>query len=327
MLCLDKRTGDISHAKFADLLEFIEPEDLLILNNTRVIPARLYGHKESGGRIEALIERVLGEHQALVQIKSSKSPKVGSKIIFSCSAHLAGDDNVQSSMQHFSAQVMSGQDGYFHLLFSGSLSVAKILEAIGHIPLPPYIKRQDELVDKERYQTVYATREGAVAAPTAGLHFDNELMAKIAAKGADIEFVTLHVGSGTFQPVRVENVHQHKMHKEMIEVTPLVCEKVRQCRDRRGRVIAVGTTTLRSLETAAQSGELLPFQGETDLFIYPGFAFKTVDALITNFHLPQSTLLMLVSAFAGAENITHAYDIAVKEKYRFFSYGDAMLLY
>jgi S-adenosylmethionine:tRNA ribosyltransferase-isomerase len=308
LLCLDGMSGDISHKHFYDVLELLNPGDLLVMNNTRVIPARLFGNKESGGKIELLVERILDEHRVLAHIRSSKSPKKDSVLFF----------------ENIPAKILGRQDNLFIVEFSDSRSVLEILSAIGHIPLPPYIQRPDEQFDQERYQTVYAQHPGAVAAPTAGLHFDQTLLEKIKNKGVEIAFVTLHVGAGTFKPVRVENIEQHVMHAEYIEVSPEVCEKIKQTKANNKRVVAVGTTTMRCLETAAQDGELKPFTGDTRIFIYPGFKFQCVDVLITNFHLPESTLLMLVSAFAGYEHTMQAYKIAVQEKYRFFSYGDAM---
>lgn len=312
LLCLNKNNGEIEHRIFRQVVEMLRPEDLLIFNDTRVIPARLFGHKASGGKVEALIERVTGEQQFIAQLKASKPPKPGSQIIF-------GDE--------LKVTVVARQDGFYTLSCDGSGPLMEKLEAIGHMPLPPYIRRADEAVDQERYQTVYGKNKGAVAAPTAGLHFDQPLMQAIAEAGVDVGFVTLHVGAGTFQPVRAENIIEHKMHSELIHVPQGVCDKVQQCRQRGGRVIAVGTTSVRSLESAALAGQLRPFNGETTIFIYPGFQFKVVDALITNFHLPQSTLLMLVSALAGRDKIMAAYKAAVAEKYRFFSYGDAMFIH
>jgi len=321
MLHLNRQTGIAAHHYFHELTSFLQADDLLIFNNTRVIAARLLGHKASGGRIEVLIERVLNEHEALAQIRSSKSPKPGMRLYFD------GDD---PSVQ-LGAEVTGRQGEFFHLRFPGEQSLLKSLEQFGHIPLPPYIKRPDEQADRERYQTVYSSQPGAVAAPTAGLHFDQALLDALAAKGVNQGFITLHVGSGTFQPVRVENVLEHSMHSEVIDVPHSVCAQVQTCKQRGGRVIAVGTTSVRSLESAArQTGSsahnLQPYQGETSIFIYPGFDFQVVDAMITNFHLSESTLMMLVSAFAGRDNIMAAYQSAIEARYRFFSYGDAMLI-
>lgn len=296
---------------FSDICDLLSPNDLLVFNNTRVIPARLHGHKESGGKVEVLIERVLDEHHVLAHVRASKSPKAGSQLILEDAVHAT----------------MLGREGdLFKLKFLGEQSVIALLDAHGHMPLPPYIERADEDDDQQRYQTVYAKHPGAVAAPTAGLHFDESLLNRLLNKGVKSAFVTLHVGAGTFQPVRVENIEDHHMHAEYIDVDAMVVEQIQQTKAQGGRVIAVGTTSVRSLESAAMQGELAEFHGDSQIFIYPGYKFKVVDAMITNFHLPQSTLLMLVSAFAGYKNIMQAYRHAVEEKYRFFSYGDAMLL-
>lgn len=309
LLKLDGISGALSHQHFPDILSELNSGDVMVFNNTRVIPARLYGQKITGGKIEMLVERVTGERTVLAHVKSSKAPKEGAVLVF--------DQNVQATM-------VSRHDTLFELEFSEP--VLPVLDRIGHIPLPPYIERADELSDRERYQTVYAQREGAVAAPTAGLHFDQQLLADIKAKGVEIHFVTLHVGAGTFQPVRVDSIEEHHMHSEWLEVTPDVVDAVKACKARGNKVVAVGTTSVRSLETAAQSGEIQPFSGDTQIFIYPGKPFHVVDALVTNFHLPESTLVMLVSAFAGYEQTMQAYKVAVAEQYRFFSYGDAMFI-
>ncbi len=310
LLCLNRETGALNHRHFYQLLDLLQPNDCLILNNTRVIPARLFGQKATGGQIEILIERLLEGNQALVHIRASKSPKIGSELILSDNVRLLVLDKSQSLYQ---VKLLSDQP------------FLTVLEQIGHMPLPPYIERKDEPADKEQYQTVYGKIPGAVAAPTAGLHFDKALLEKIAAKGIAIDYVTLHVGAGTFQPVRVENIADHHMHSEWLEVPQSVCELIQNTKASGGRVVCVGTTVVRSLETAAmQTGSIQPFSGQTRMFIYPGFKFHVVDALITNFHLPRSTLLMLVSAFAGREHVLAAYEQAILEKYRFFSYGDAM---
>lgn len=322
LLCMDKSTGALAHQHFSDLLSYLQPEDLLVFNDTRVLNARLLGAKDSGGRVEALIERVLGERDAIVQLRVSKSPKPGTRLFF--------DSNTPGCHDRLEAEVTGRDDAFFKLTFKCEQSLEQALPVFGHVPLPPYIKREDELTDKERYQTVYSKHLGAVAAPTAGLHFDQALLDAIAAKGVGSAFVTLHVGSGTFQPLRVDNPLEHEMHSERIEVTQSVCDAVAACKARGGRVIAVGTTSVRSLESAARlsaSGQIAPYTGETDIFIYPGYEFQVIDALVTNFHLSESTLMMLVSAFAGRERILSAYRVAVEERYRFFSYGDAMLLY
>jgi len=298
---------------FRDILDLIRPEDLLVFNNTKVLPARLFGQKETGGQVEVLVERLLDEQCLLAHVRSSKSPKAGARLT------LEGQ---------FEAEVLGRQGALFELRFESEdqRTAIELLEAYGHMPLPPYIERSDTEDDRERYQTVFADKPGAVAAPTAGLHFNDELFAALKAKGVATAEVTLHVGAGTFQPVRVEDLSEHVMHSEWIDVSESVCQAVAECRARGGRVVAVGTTTVRSLESAARSGELKPFQGDTDIFITPGYIFQAVDCLITNFHLPKSTLLMLVSAFSGYETMKQAYQHAVKQQYRFFSYGDAMFL-
>ncbi len=309
LLVLDGASGALAHRQFADLLEYLRPGDLMVFNNTRVIPARLFGQKASGGKLEVLVERVLDSHRVLAHVRSSKSPKPGSLI------HIEGGGEAEMVARH---------DALFELRFSEE--VLPLLERVGHMPLPPYIDRADDAADRERYQTVYAERAGAVAAPTAGLHFDESLLTAIRDKGVDTAFVTLHVGAGTFQPVRVERIEDHHMHREWLEVDQSVVDAVAACKARGGRVIAVGTTSVRSLESAARDGELKAFSGDTDIFIYPGRPFHVVDALVTNFHLPESTLLMLVSAFAGYPETMAAYAEAVREQYRFFSYGDAMFI-
>ena len=309
LFCLDRSSDAFHHAHFYDLIDRLSENDLLVFNNSRVIQARLFGNKPSGGKVEILVERVLSDTEVLAHVRCNKMPKPGGEII----------------LENKTTVTMLGREGgLFHLRFDAP--VFEVLAAIGHMPLPPYIDREDEGFDKERYQTVYADPAGSVAAPTAGLHFDESLLEKIKAKGVGMAFLTLHVGAGTFQPVRCENILEHHMHSELIEVTESVCEAVAQTKKKGGRVIAVGTTSVRSLESAAQSGELKPFVGETDIFIYPGFKFQCVDAMITNFHLPKSSLLMLISAFAGREKVMAAYQEAIEEKYRFFSYGDSMLI-
>ena len=287
----------------------LEPGDLLVLNDTRVIPARMYGQKSTGGRIEVLLERVLDEHTALVQMRSSKSPKPGAKLIFDGGAE---------------AELLRREDRFFVLQFQ--LPVLNVFNNHGHMPLPPYIDRDDTPADAERYQTVFSNEPGAVAAPTAGLHFDEALLAKLEEHGVQFAWVTLHVGAGTFQPVRQEQIDSQKLHSERVQVDAELCFKVAATRKRGGRVIAVGTTVVRCLESAAASGELKPFSGETQLFIQPGYSFQVVDAMVTNFHLPESSLLMLVCSFAGSSRVMDAYSHAVKQGYRFFSYGDAMFL-
>lgn len=315
LLCVNAGSGEMQHRVFKELDELVSANDLLVFNDTRVIPARLFGAKESGGRVEVMVERVQEANAMLVQLRVSKAPKPGSKLLF-----------VENEDTTVAAEVVARDGGFFTLQFEPDLDLMGFLERHGHMPLPPYIKRADEGLDQERYQTVYARSAGAVAAPTAGLHFDDELLGRLADKGVSRSYLTLHVGAGTFQPVRVDNIAEHKMHKELVQVSEEVCEQVRLCKARGGRVIAVGTTSVRSLEAAAASGKLSPFSGETDIFIYPGYEFRVVDAMITNFHLPESTLLMLVSAFCSKKMLLGAYEEAIKNSYRFFSYGDAMLL-
>ena len=318
LLHYSRAEQSINHRQFSDIVDLINPGDLLVFNNTRVIPARLYGHKETGGKVEILIERLTSETHCLAHVKASKTPKAGSKITLS--------NPEQADAAQFSVTV-EGRDGeLFILCAEDGNSMAEIMENIGHMPLPPYISREDTEEDFSRYQTVYADNPGAVAAPTAGLHFDETLLAQLKTRGVNSAFVTLHVGAGTFQPVRSEQIEDHAMHFEYLVVPQETVDKCQQTRDNGGRVIAVGTTTVRSLETASLSGQLQSFAGETDIFIYPGYRFQSVDALITNFHLPESTLLMLISAFAGKDEMMRCYAEAVAQEYRFFSYGDAMFI-
>ena len=295
---------------FADLPGLLRPGDLLVFNNTRVMRARLFGHKETGGRVEVLIERLLGPDLALAQVRASKSPKPGTRI------RLDGGGALEAL----------ARDGDLFELRALDEPFPNLMETQGHLPLPPYIERPDDAADAERYQTVYGTQVGAVAAPTAGLHFDRDMLGRLADLGVDRAEVTLHVGAGTFQPVRVDDLDQHRMHAEWLEVDETVCARVAATRAAGGRVVAVGTTSVRSLESAAADGALKPFRGDSRLFIRPGYRFRAVDAMVTNFHLPESTLLMLVCAFAGQERILAAYRHAVETRYRFFSYGDAMFL-
>jgi len=317
-LCDEK----IVDRQFVDLIKLINPGDLLVFNNTKVIPARLHGYKRTGGKVEVLVERVLDEQHILAHVKASKSPKAGAELFLE-SAILA--------------TMLSREGDLFklHLESTGPVlqgasnkpdSVLTLLERHGHMPLPPYIERADDEADQLRYQTVYARHAGAVAAPTAGLHFDLAMLDGLKAKGIQSAFVTLHVGAGTFQPVRVDDVENHQMHAEYIDVDDSVIEQIKQAKSAGGRVIAVGTTAVRSLESAAMAGTLSAFHDDSRIFIYPGYQFQVVDAMITNFHLPQSTLLMLVSAFSGYDTIKQAYQHAVEKRYRFFSYGDAMFL-
>lgn len=310
LLCL--RDGELEHKQFIDILNLVEPGDLMVFNNTRVIPARLFGQKQSGGKLEALIERLTSEHTALSHIKCSRAPKPGTVIL----------------LEGLEVEVTGRQDALFELDFKlpAGQTLVNWLEDVGHMPLPPYMEREDELSDRERYQTVYNEKPGAVAAPTAGLHFDEELLTALKNKGVNSAFVTLHVGAGTFQPVKVDDVDNHVMHSEYVEVEQSTVDAIKATKAAGKRVIAVGTTSVRSLESASQSGEIDVYADDTQIFIYPGYEFKTVDALITNFHLPESTLIMLVSAFSGRGPVLNAYDEAVKEKYGFFSYGDAMFL-
>ena len=320
LLEVDAARSTIDHRSFRDLPSLLSPNDLLVFNNTRVLPARLFAQKQTGGKVEILFERLLGDGSALAHVRASKSPKAGALLL------VTPDDD--SDVSELTLRV-TGREGALYALSPESGSLKEMMRRFGHMPLPPYIDRQDTQEDRDRYQTVYARREGAVAAPTAGLHFDRPLLDALEAVGIQRTEVTLHVGAGTFQPVRVEDIKDHVMHREYVEVDQGCCDAVNACRERGGRVIAVGTTAVRSLESAArQNAErlLTPFQGDTDIFLYPGCRFHIVDAMITNFHLPESTLLMLVSAFSGVETIRRAYASAIENRYRFFSYGDAMFL-
>lgn len=316
LMLLEGDSGSIKDLGFKDILAQLNAGDLLVFNNTRVIPARMFGQKSTGGKIEVLVERLVDKNTVLAHIRSSKSPKIGAELLLEGAAK---------------ATMVARHGALFELKFHGDKSVLSILDDIGHMPLPPYIDRPDEDSDRERYQTVYNEKPGAVAAPTAGLHFDDLLLEKIKKKGVELAFVTLHVGAGTFQPVKVDEISDHIMHAEYVEVSTEVVEQIKKTRANGGRIVAVGTTSVRSLESAAKSAEeagkeLTAFYGDTDIFITPGYEFKLVDALLTNFHLSESTLLMLVSAFSGYENIMNAYHHAISEQYRFFSYGDAMFL-
>lgn len=322
LLDLNATHGAIKDRYFFDILDQIQPKDLLVFNNTKVIPARMFGQKASGGKIEVLVERIIDTHKVLAHVRSSKSPKPGAELI------LGTDKGLD-----IPATMVARHGALFELELNIDVSFLEVLEKIGHMPLPPYIDRPDEDGDKELYQTVYGEKPGAVAAPTAGLHFDDKLLGALKEKGVEMTFVTLHVGAGTFQPVRVDKIEDHVMHSEYAEVPQDVVDAVKACKERGGRVIAVGTTSIRSLESAAQASlkageaELQPFFDDTSIFIYPGYEFQVIDAMITNFHLPESTLIMLVSAFASYENTMAAYEHAVTEKYRFFSYGDAMFIH
>jgi S-adenosylmethionine:tRNA ribosyltransferase-isomerase len=310
LLCL--WNGEVKDRLFADCLEFIGSGDVLVLNDTRVIKARLFGQKESGGQIEVMVERLLGKHEVWAQIRASKSPKAGSRLLLA--------DNT------LNVEVLGRVGEFFHLRFLSDENVFDLLERFGTLPLPPYITHAADSEDAQRYQTVFAREAGAVAAPTAGLHFDEAMLAALRNKGVQIAYVTLHVGAGTFQPVRVEHIHEHTMHSERYEVPQMTVDAIAGARANKGKVVAVGTTSLRALESAAASGVLRSGCDETQIFITPGYRFKVVDVLLTNFHLPKSTLLMLVSAFGGMEKIRAAYRHAVEQEYRFFSYGDAMLI-
>jgi len=311
LLCLDGKSGALHDALFRDLPQYLRPGDLLVFNDTKVIKARLFGVKDSGGKIEALVERVLGEHEVLAFIRASHAPKPGSRLLLAEAIHAVVEERVGD---------------IYRLRCENAEPVIDLLECYGNLPLPPYITHSPDAVDETRYQTVYARQPGAVAAPTAGLHFDEDMLVLLARQGVASAHVTLHVGAGTFQPVRAENIAEHKMHSEWYTVPQQTVDAIAQAKAQGGRVMAVGTTSLRALESAALGGGLRAGQGETDIFITPGYRFKVVERLLTNFHLPKSTLLMLVSAFAGTDHIREAYRHAVENRYRFFSYGDAMLI-
>ena len=310
LLQLALEGGSVRDRAFRDLPGLLNSGDLLVFNNTRVIPARLFGRKETGGRVEVMLERMIDDCECQAQLRASKTPKAGSAILLEDGSRLQ----------------VTGRDGSFFRLRLEGGGLGEKLEKLGHMPLPPYIERQDSAEDRERYQTVYAKHPGAVAAPTAGLHFDEKMLGELEDRGIRRTEVTLHVGAGTFQPVRCERIEDHVMHAERLEVPAGACDAVRKTRERGGRVIAVGTTAVRSLETAAAAGGLRPWNGDSRMFIYPGYEFRVIDGLLTNFHLPESTLLMLVCALAGREETLGAYRHAVEERYRFFSYGDAMLV-
>ena len=311
LLWLDPQAGSRQDRMFRELPQFVRPGDLLVFNDTRVLPARLYGRKDTGGAVEILIERVTGAHEATVQLGVSKKPREGGTIELADGSH---------------ATVLGRDGAFFKLRFESPEPLEKLLLKLGEMPLPPYIERHADASDMERYQTVFARQPGAVAAPTAGLHFDEATLASLREKGVDFGYVTLHVGAGTFQPVRADDIKDHHMHREWLNVGASLVEQIRRTRAAGGRVIAVGTTVVRALESATHDGELHPFAGETQIFIFPGYRITSVDGLLTNFHLPQSTLLMLVSALAGREFVLESYRHAVDRGYRFFSYGDAMLI-
>ncbi|PMQ06928.1 S-adenosylmethionine:tRNA ribosyltransferase-isomerase [Dyella sp. AD56] len=311
MLVLDMEAQARQDRMFRDLPTFLREGDLLVFNDTRVLPARLYGRKDTGGQVEILIERVTGAHEATVQLGVSKKPKEGGRIELADGSHA----------------VVLGRDGpFFRLRFESPDPLERLLLRLGEMPLPPYIERHADASDMERYQTVFAREPGAVAAPTAGLHFDETMLATLRERGVQFGYVTLHVGAGTFQPIRADDIKDHQMHREWLNVGASLVEQIRRTRAAGNRVIAVGTTVVRALESAVREGELQPFAGETQIFIFPGYRFSSVDGLLTNFHLPQSTLLMLVSAMAGRDFMLASYRHAVEQKYRFFSYGDSMLI-
>lgn len=310
LMCLNP-DGNITHRIFQSVPDLVRPGDLLVVNDTKVIRARLFGKKMSGGRIELLIERVLDDKRVLAQVRASKSPRENDHLVF--------EDDIKF-------KVLGRKQQFYELEFVGyGGNVIDVIEKIGHIPLPPYMRRSAEDIDKERYQTIYAKSKGSVAAPTAGFHFDDELMAALQEK-VEMGYLTLHIGAGTFLPVRTDDIREHVMHSEYLVVSETLCEQVERTKAAGGRIVAVGTTSMRALETASQRGRIAPFKGDTSIFIYPGYEFKCVDALITNLHLPCSTLLMLICAFGGYEQVMNAYREAVAKDYRFYSYGDAMWL-
>jgi len=311
LLVLDAQARTRADRRLNELPDLLAPGDLLVFNDTRVLPARLHGRKASGGMVEILLERVTGAHEAIAQMRASKKPKQGATI------ELADGSTIE---------VLGREGEFFRLRFAADEPLEKRLLQLGRMPLPPYIEREAGPADEARYQTVFAREPGAVAAPTAGLHFDAPLLDRLVAHGIEVGHITLHVGAGTFQPMRAERLDQHVMHREWLNVGAELVEKVRRTRARGGRVIAVGTTVVRALESATRNGALEPFAGETQIFIFPGYRFSSVDGLLTNFHLSESTLLMLVCAFAGREFVLAAYRHAVEQRYRFFSYGDAMLV-
>ena len=311
LLQLNKQTGAVSDGQFSDFIDLLHPDDLLVFNDTKVIPARLFANKMTGGKVEILIERIENPHQALAHVRASKSPKT---------------DGLLQLENGVVCRVLGREDDLFRLRFETDYPLLEVLSDIGHMPLPPYIDRADDISDLDRYQTVFAKQAGAVAAPTAGLHFDQRTLQLLEQRGIQRCFVTLHVGSGTFQPVRVDDLAQHVMHKEYFDVSAACVEAIRQTKARGGRVVAIGTTAVRALESASANGELQAGCGDTQLFITPGYRFKTVDTMLTNFHLPESTLLMLISAFAGYDAVMNAYQHAIEQRYRFFSYGDAMVI-
>ncbi|MGH8567814.1 MAG: tRNA preQ1(34) S-adenosylmethionine ribosyltransferase-isomerase QueA [Gammaproteobacteria bacterium] len=325
LLHLDRDSGSVADHLFTDLPALLREGDLLVCNDTRVVPARLFGRKDSGGRVELLLERILDTHTARVQIRAGKPPRPGTRILLEDENGTDPLEAAVNAVPHFPDQdPASYQDGFYEVAFTAP--VFDVLDAIGHTPLPPYIGRPDEPDDRQRYQTIFACRPGSVAAPTAGLHFDAALIEALERRGVAMGYLTLHIGAGTFRPLRVERVEAHRMHRESIEIGEPLCRLVADTRRRGARVVAVGTTSVRALETASIDGELRPFRGDTEIFIYPGHRFRGVDALVTNFHLSESTLLMLVCAFAGRERVLAAYHHAIGAGYRFYSYGDAMFI-
>lgn len=312
LLIMNRQHGDLRDAQFPSFLDLLTADDLLVFNDTKVIPARLFAHKETGGKVEILIERIESKWQGLAHVRASKAPKPGSRLLLENGARCT---------------MLEREGDLFRLVFEACDGLLQLLDEIGHMPLPPYIAREDNLDDQHRYQTVFARHAGAVAAPTAGLHFDATMLQDLERLGIEKTFVTLHVGSGTFQPVRVDDLNQHVMHKEYFEVSAECVAAVQRARARGGRVVAIGTTAVRALESASHSGVLQAQSGDTRLFITPGYRFRSVDALLTNFHLPESTLLMLIAAFAGYDAVMNAYQHAIKQGYRFFSYGDAMAIF
>lgn len=312
LLCVDSKNNALQHQHFGHVIDLIQEGDLLVFNDTKVIPARIFGQKATGGQAEVLVERILDKQRILAQVRVSKAPRPGSILQF------PGDIQLE---------ILAKQEQFYELYYHKTdRTILEVIESIGQIPLPPYMHRLPDESDKERYQTVYAKHKGSVAAPTAGFHFDHDLIQKLREKKVEMAYLTLHIGAGTFAPVRTEDIREHKMHSEYLEVSQELCEKIQATKARGKRVIAVGTTSLRALESASQEGVTKPFYGDTSIFIYPGYRFNCVDALVTNLHLPCSTLLMLVSAFAGYEQVMHAYREALAHRYRFYSYGDAMWL-
>lgn len=310
LLCLSQQTDQFAHRQFHDVLDLLNEGDLLVFNDTKVIPARLFGTKNTGGHVEILVERILDDARILAQVRSSKPLRTGGYL---------------SLANHEFLEIVGRTNQFYELRYNNKqATVLEMIEALGEIPLPPYMQRSPDDEDKIRYQTIYAKHKGSVAAPTAGLHVDEALLKKMQDKKIETGFLTLHIGAGTFAPVRIDNIHEHKMHAEYLEISADLCTKIAAAKARGKRVIAVGTTSLRALETASQSGTIAPYQGETSIFIYPGYQFRCADALITNLHLPRSTLLMLVCAFGGFDKVMQAYHEAVKQAYRFYSYGDAM---